>query len=283
MKSLYFDNNIIIDIKNLKNESLIQKVNELDKQEYQVVFSPAHIEEIAATVMHHGQSQEVAEDKLDFLACLTDSIALLPFHMESLELIANDGIFIYREHPRETYKRVIAHYDRNAIAEAHQAEKLANGKKFEIAHGVTAKEVNNLDIIKEIDFLKPTLHQIIINHYNDLRLSDLRGYIPTACPTCSDLHFSYAKNYFPIHQAMIEKLLEFLEVRRFFPDNQNQFLSSLHDTTHAIYAAYCDVFVTNDRKLRKKMSAAYQWLGVKTILLNADEFVDYASSQGCGS
>lgn len=279
MKKLYFDNNIIIDINKLRNKSLAQKVNALDKKEYQIVFSPAHIEEIAATVKHHGQSTEGAAEKLDFLACLTDSIALLPFHRNDLELIKHDGIFVYKEHPTSTYKRVIANYDNNAIAEAHQKQKLSNGEAFESAHSVTSKETNNIDIVNEIDRLKPRLHQIIINLYSELRTAHLlEEYMPRTPPECADLNFSYAKNYFPIHEAMIEKLLEFLEVRRFYPDNPSQFISGLHDTTHATYAAYCDIFVTNDNKLKQKMGAVYQWLGVKTTLLTPNEFIDYVSN-----
>lgn len=284
MKKLYFDNNIIIDIKNLRNKSLAQKVNSLNREEYQIVFSPAHIEEIAATVMHHGQSAEGAAEKLEFLADLTDSTELLPFHRSDLELIKHDGIFVCKEHPISTYKRVIANYDNNATAEAHQKQKLSNGEAFESAHSVTSKETNNIDIANEIDYLKPKLHQIIINHYSALRTdSKFEDYIPRTPPECADLNFSYARNYFPIHEVMIEKLLEFLEVRRFYPDNPSQFISGLHDTTHATYAAYCDIFVTNDNKLKQKMGAAYQWLGIETTLLTPSEFIDYVSNQRCNA
>lgn len=279
MKKLYFDNNIVIDIKNLRNKSLLQIVNSLEKEKYQIVFSPAHIEEIAGTVMHHRQSTKSAEEKLDFLGTLTNSVALLPFRRNSLELIENDGIFIYKEHPRDTYKRVIAHYANNIIPETHQKEKLLNGEDFEKTHSITSKETNNINIVNEIAFFKPRLHQIITEVYESYRYTELVDYLPEKCPGCNDLNFSYAKNYFTIHEAMVEKILEFLETRRFFPDKSNQFLPSLHDTTHAIYAAYCDIFVTNDKKLKEKVGAVYQWLGIKTTLLNAEEFIDYVSNK----
>lgn len=77
MKKIYFDNNIIIDIKNLRNKSLQEKVEKINKKEYQIVFSPAHVEEIAAIVKHYRQDEKNAEDKLSFLAQITDSTVLM--------------------------------------------------------------------------------------------------------------------------------------------------------------------------------------------------------------
>jgi rRNA-processing protein FCF1 len=279
MKKIYFDNNIIIDIKNLRNKALQEKVEQINKKEYQIVFSPAHIEEIAAIVKHYGQDDKNAKDKLSFLAQLTDSTALLPFPRNKSRLIQHDGIFIYKEHPKKTYSRVIDQYKNNAIAEHHQKEKLKHGEDFEAEHGISSKETNNIDIIREIDFFKPRLHQIIIDNYHLLRNFELGRFLPDSCPGCDDLNFAYTKNYFTIHEAIMEKLLEFLEVRRFFPDNPKNSINSLHDTTHAIYGAYCDIFVTNDKKLKQKTSAAYQWLGINTNIFNSNEFIEYLSKQ----
>ncbi len=278
MKKLYFDHNVIIDIQNSRKKSLQDVVNTLNENKYQIVFSPAHIEEIAAIIMHHNQQPEIVNDKLNFLAALTNSVALLPYHRNNLELIEHDGIFVYREHPKDVYDRVIDNYDRNIIVEKHQQEKLSNGENFENVHSVSSKETNNINIVSELDYFKPRLHQMIIDFWRTYD-SNLKEYMPEICPKCADLNFQYAKNYFPIHQMMIEKLLEFLEVRRFFPDSPNQYLSSLHDTTHAIYAGYCDIFVTNDNKLKQKVSAVYQWMGIKTSVLNANEFRDYVANE----
>jgi phage FluMu protein Com len=279
MKKIYFDNNIIIDIKNLRNKSLQEKVEKINKKEYQIVFSPAHIEEIAAIVKHYGQDEKNAEDKLSFLAQITDSTVLLPFPRNKLRLIYHDGIFVYKEHPKKTYSRVIDQYKNNEFAEYHQKEKLKHGQDFEREHGISSKETNNIDIIREIDLFKPRLHKIIIDNYYLLLNSEIGRLLPSSCPRCDDLNFSYTKNYFTIHEAIMEKLLEFLEVRRFFPDDPKNSINSLHDTTHAIYGAYCDIFVTNDKKLKQKTSAAYQWLGINTKIFNSNEFIQYLSEK----
>jgi hypothetical protein len=280
MKKLYFDNNIIIDLQNGRRESLIECLKKIDKSEFQILFGPGHIEEIAAIVMHHGNEQEAADVKLDFLANLTDSTVLLPFKRRNLLQIEHDGIFIYKEYPRDTYKRVIAHYDRNQFAENHQKEKIETGEKLEKVFEVSSKEVNNIEISKEIDLFKPRLHAIVSENYNYLVSNGLLiEYLPLSVPKCDELNFSFSRRYFPLHEMIVEKIFEFLEARRYFPDKSNQFLSGLHDTTHAIYAAYCDIFVTNDKNLRNKAAATFSWLGIDTLILSPGEFVDYVTKQ----
>jgi len=49
--------------------------------------------------------------------------------------------------------------------------------------------------------------------------------------------------------------------------------SPMHDLTHAISASVADVFVTNDKKLFRKMEAAIHFWGLKIKLLKTDGFV----------
>lgn len=106
---------------------------------------------------------------------------------------------------------------------------------------------------------------------------ELNEYLPPEPPTCNNINFEFLGKYFPLHEMTIEKVFEFLEIIRYYPDKSTQFLSGLHDTTHAIYAAYCDIFITNDKKLRQKTKATYDWLGIKTSVFTPDEFIEYFS------
>lgn len=264
MKKLYFDHNVIIDLQNNRRPNLVECISKIDRSEYQIPFSPAHIEEIAALVMHYGETEEIANHKLDFLAEITQSTALLPFKRNDTNQVEEGGIYVSSENPKTTYDRVIFHYKNNKIAEDHQKEKIANGERLEEALGVSSKEANNLDIKKEIDLFKPRLHQIILENC-DMKMA----------PQCHEINFEYLRRSFPLHEMTVEKIFEFLEARRYFPDKSTQFLSGLHDTTHAIYAAYCDVLVTNDNKLSKKAAATFSWLGIKTLILSPDELIDH--------
>lgn len=48
--------------------------------------------------------------------------------------------------------------------------------------------------------------------------------------------------------------------------------SGIYDTEHAINAAYCDYFVTEDEKLAKRLNAIYYFLGLKTVCLSFEEW-----------
>lgn len=46
--------------------------------------------------------------------------------------------------------------------------------------------------------------------------------------------------------------------------------SSLHDHTHAIYASACDYFISKDRRFIAKTKATYSYLGIETIVIDAN-------------
>lgn len=52
--------------------------------------------------------------------------------------------------------------------------------------------------------------------------------------------------------------------------------SGIYDTTHSIYGTYCNYFVSNDNRLRKRVSAIYYYLGVTTKVISFNEFLDIA-------
>jgi rRNA-processing protein FCF1 len=280
MEALYFDHNVIIDIQNKRKATVVESIENIDNDNYQIFFSPAHVEEIAALAMHHDEDKETIDDALELLAKITNSKALLPYKKAGIIQTKCIGVYISNEHPKETYKRVVDLYENNHIAENHQKEKIANGDGFEKKTGVSSKKTNNIDIQREIDIFKPMLHQIIVDNYQRLAANEIfHEYLPSRAPRGHEIKFEHLGEYFPLHEMTIEKIFEFLELIRYFPDKSTQFLSGLHDTTHAIYAAYCDVFVTNDKKLKNKAKATYDWLGVNTLILDPYELVDYLANK----
>jgi hypothetical protein len=108
------------------------------------------------------------------------------------------------------------------------------------------------------------------------RHPDLGKFVPGQHITASMLRFGFIRSYFPIFEMVVEKLMEHLESQRYFPDKSEKYVASLHDTSHAIYAAYSDVFVTNDANFARKVKAVYQWLGVETKVMSRQEFLEYA-------
>lgn len=129
-KIIYIDHNVFIDIQNNRKPKVKSLLTNLDDEKYQIVFSPANIEEIAAIKMHHGQNQEKINDALRLLKKITNSTAILPYKIPWLTQHKHIGVYISKEEPSDTYKRVISYYDNNHFAETHQKQKIANGEAF---------------------------------------------------------------------------------------------------------------------------------------------------------
>ncbi|WP_157443727.1 hypothetical protein [Curvibacter lanceolatus] len=276
MKYLYLDNNIIIDLKNNRNQEVANAVNRLKKDAYRIAFSPAHLEEIANTVKHHGQSTENAHEKVVFLKELTDSYCFLPYPRCELVSIRNNGINTYKENPMDTYERVISMHDRNIIAENHQKYKLLRGEEVEASGKISKKEANNSDAQEILEKYRVDLNKIVrSNHLWMKRHKTFSAFVPKQRITASMLRFAYIREYFPIFEMVVEKLMEHLEAQRYFPDDSEKFVASLHDTSHAIYAAYADIFITNDANLARKIKAIYKWLGVETRVMTRNDFLKF--------
>lgn len=275
MKYIYLDNNIVIDIKNERHQGVVDAARNLKWNGHRLIFSPAHVEEIANTVMHHKQTRESAYEKVLFLKELTDSYCLLPFPRAGLTLVRNNGINTYKEDPVETYERVLTKHNRNIIAENHQKAKLLHGEHLEASGAINKVEANNSDVQATLDKYRKELHKIIHSHHMVMkRDSNFGQFVPKKRITAAMIRFGFIRSYFPIFEMVVEKLMEHLESQRYFPDKSQKHIASLHDTTHAIYAAYADVFVTNDANFARKVKAVYEWLGIETKVMTRNEFIE---------
>lgn len=75
-------------------------------------------------------------------------------------------------------------------------------------------------------------------------------------------------------ESIIEILFNLLDGYGYNRDkNKRVAESSVYDTQHAINASFCDIFVTNDEHFLKKVKAVYWYLGVKTEVLNLQEYI----------
>lgn len=274
MKYIYLDNNIIIDLKNKRSQEVIHAVDRLKNYGHRVVFSPAHMEEIANTVMHYGQSTESAYEKLDFIRNLTESYCLLPYPKPNLILVRNNGIGTYIENPRDTYDRTVLSFYKNKPVEDCRKYKLLEAEKNETAGFIRKVKANNSDIQTVLERNRENLSNNVNEKLFVLKMGRLGDFVPMELITTSKIHFSYICQYFPILEFVIENTMEYLEYQRYYPDKSEKSLASLHDTTHAIYGAYADIFVTNDANFSKKLKAVYEWLGVETKVFNRKEFVE---------
>lgn len=68
-------------------------------------------------------------------------------------------------------------------------------------------------------------------------------------------------------------LLDFVCFHKDRPTGHSN-IARMHDASHAYYAQLCDVFVSDDKKMRYKTEAVYSYLGVKTRVRSGKEFLE---------
>lgn len=66
-----------------------------------------------------------------------------------------------------------------------------------------------------------------------------------------------------------------LDAVGFRTDKKRTLINKYSDAQHAYYASKCDVFVTNDRKLKEKAQAIYYKCGINTLIKSGSDLIDY--------
>ena len=76
----------------------------------------------------------------------------------------------------------------------------------------------------------------------------------------------YLKRSEAIGRSLYCTLFNLLDFACFHKDKQTYHsnIARMHDASHAYYAQLCDVFVSDDKRMRYKTEAVYHYLGVKT-------------------
>lgn len=72
-----------------------------------------------------------------------------------------------------------------------------------------------------------------------------------------------------------------LDLVGFYPeklDKKNTYTNFSNDSQHAFFAAYCDIFVSNDENIRAKSKAIYDKYGITTEILSPEQFLTKLNS-----
>lgn len=282
LKRIYLDFNVMIDIFNEESKELEESLHKLQEKKYILVYSPAHMEELAISEKRYSQNEERIQEDLEKISKLTQKNILLPHHGEAHYKI---GVYHKYENPIICYKRVVTDfYNINNRVEKVSEEFITNNKENN-HYGNNPKEINNIlpqDIISEILDKKHFRDKgLFIRNYNnkieiwkmessketgiDIKVNPLKKY-----------NFSFndfKKNYIQI-STIIELLTNLLESSGYHAESIKRSRSRLHDVTHIIYASYTDIFITNDKKLQKKAKAIYAYLKIPTSVMSSKDFLD---------
>ena len=136
----------------------------------------------------------------------------------------------------------------------------------------------------EVKFILANFREAVVTRNNSMFPNLLRNYSPNEALLSTvngylepfDLEQNIFKHEPPTFNKL-EHLIEFLQgvlnCCGYNRDNKpRKVKSGVYDTEHAIYATYCDYFVTEDKKLAKRLDAIYYFLGLETRCLSFEQW-----------
>lgn len=249
----------------------------------QPVYSPAHIEELAVPVQRSALPEKIVMEEMRALSQLTKNFEILPNSRKGLREIHSEGrfgAFIYKENPRQCYKRVTKDYELlNNIAESGQKSFSTNANQE--ANGRVPGTVNRYNPQQILQ--QDTVKRSILSEYSGI-FHNGRAYAERVTGVLKQSPFvdvfdpkdciELLKSNHDAVQAMIESVIKCLIRERYYPDPVKKYRSEMHDISHAVYASYFDLYVIEDEKSREKCKAAYEFLGVRTKVLSPVEVIE---------
>jgi hypothetical protein len=250
-KLLYLDHNVAIDVLKRRRPEVAAAVKQFRGLGGRVVYSPAHIEEIAniyRTDATDADCDVYIQDHLKFFADLTDCWEFLP---------SQSGPVIFRqEHPSVCFTRVIDQYELTYISEGNESALRENLPP-------SSSPPPPADVFENPEVLRIFRSRLAFRGYRDLEI-----------PYGSKLRESYATT-----SAIVEICFRSMRDAGFGREGESELRSSIHDTTHAIYGVMADVFVSRDNRLLAMVRACYRMLQADCVPMSSDEFVADLSRQ----
>lgn len=256
MKKIYFDYNVISYLKNGRDDLLNKKCEGI-AVDNMIVFSPAHLEDIAASAMRDNVEERIIFEEIEFLSKITKRNAL--------RSVTRDGVVIYDESPQDCYERVIKDYANNDWAEKLEAAIILDANANPAGN---PREMNNIEPEEVLNRL--IYRELIARWLSNAGLINANESIASLRWTFSDIH-----SRFSVFEAYVNLAANLLEKIGYHREKGDKSRSRLHDVSHIIYGAYSDVLVSADKKFIRKAKAVYSMLQVPTMVLSVSEFYKY--------
>lgn len=218
---------------------------------YQYVYSPAHLEELANSIRENGfEHNDYIENDLDYLSKLTENTELIPN--------TYNGIIVCEESPLLPLKRVINYYDGTILSEEMERRFLESRETIRKKENIKVKG-SSIEGVLDSAIAKGLLK--IHKWYQEYE------------------KYSDKENFWKNHQndyeflfMSINSIVSVIELLDNNPEPTKKYRSHLHDTSHIIYSTKADIFVTDDTRMREKITEIYRFLGIRTKLVNYQEF-----------
>lgn len=242
-RTIYLDQNMLSDYSN--SFDIAEKMKCL-KKHYDFCYGPSHLEEI-----NKISGDEDQKRMMDSITSLTDNLIILP--------TPDDYVFAIEE-PHWGLKRVQAFPGGTEAVEERRVISSSDRKLFLPKY--------EDDIHKK----KIGTNKSIFEELSDDAFKELLAYSESRFQSKEDIKsFSDRSSY--VH-AMYTLFIS-LDLLSYKIDNKDRTIrSSAHDIEHLISASKVDFFISKDKKLCQRAKQIYSFLGVDTVVLNQNEYVD---------
>lgn len=286
MIKVYFDTNIFEDIVKGKIDISVTKLNNFKNIDYYI--STAHIEEYYIAIKNDIQNRYSVDNQkrktlMTELKCngiLNPSVSQIVNYPENFDTCLQrvkeyDTTELINERGKEIHKSRSDFY-KNLIDKKAKAINYSNLAPEEIWE---EDEINSS--LSEIG-----LHikqRILQNRIDLINIYGLETVLKLMSLEDSKLYkscFIEIHNQYFLMETIFEYLHALLNNCGYNADKKVQAtISGVYDVAHSIYGTYCNYFVSNDARLRKRISAIYYYLGVPTRVITFKEFLEIANKQ----
>jgi hypothetical protein len=233
---VYLDNNVLVDVEQgkLKEEFFLSRPN----TEY--YYSDAHLGELLEA---RGNTKVSQKDRLKLISRICGQNCILSGVLDEPEFIQKDVLEMYRiaDTPLRSAINAMAKSGTNIF------------EKVRVELGFEGRQFNNEPPEKVLSVI-------------DERMKEKLG-IGLIPYLLSSEAFGGKVLYYT--------LLNMIDTANYWGDTKTDYseVARLHDAFHAYSAIICDALVTSDKRMMAKVKAIYFFLGVKTKVLSAKDYL----------
>lgn len=233
--TIYLDNNVLVDVEEgtIPFESLISAKN------VAYCFSEVHIDELMNGLDKHPELKDIRLNTLSKLC--------------GMNYIAPDVGPFKGGFKEETPQKV-----------------LELSMQFKAIHDQLYSFSNAMSVNREAFLSDLHLEKLVIGNYKpseifnvlDDRLTERWGY---------GIKVYLEKSLATTGRTVFSSLFNLLDFVSYWHDKNHS--ARLYDSSHAYFGQYCDVLVSNDKRMRIKTEAVYSYLSIPTRVYSNDEFL----------
>ena len=284
---IYLDHNVYINCQEC--EGLKDFIStRCDNKHIQVLYSPAHIEEVyRVDALPDSPRKAGTAELLKIIDEITHSTDILP---------SDKGLVIRHEKTSTVYERVKS-YDTTDIVEQDSKARFQadtehytkmreeNRRNQYISTIAPAKIWDYPEVKKYVDYFNEHSRDIVRAYNNSMRMFAAMLISQTDRSLPEDLCLqkgNYNTRLKYSHKELeytIEILMRILNLCGYRGEkDEGLALSSTHDTTHCIYATATDCIISMDKNFSIKCEAVYSFLGADTQVIFCDNIAKLKST-----